>query len=476
MTEPITRTLTTLADAAPDIAFTEDFWRAGRRQRRRARVRAAVATVAALVAFAGAAGQFGPDTLAVRVPAGAGQETHLPGAVGEPWPWQAPVSQWPGGPAVMVFGHLSWLDAAAGSNPIAILHASGAYRMWERKQSGRSATELTPVLGRDVLLSPDGRRLVRGAVSWDELMVVVDMTTGVETAVPEPASSRAASSGGDVDRRAEAPVAWSADGRRLLTELTEVVLDGSGNGTDTQFYRVHDLVTGEVRQMGEGWRGQFWRFGAFSPDGQSIVVPNATGELQSFDVATGRVRWTRASGLLAGPAAWTPDGKSIAVLVGTGCREDCASEQEGIADERVTWRLEFIDAATGEPRRGDPRSRALAFHPHHLLGWRPGGQPVFDADLHTTFGWVDDTGELRVMLALALPVAEVDVARDALENAVFDAPAPQPAPWEASWSAVLLAAGAVLFGTITAVAIRLVVARRRRRVDDAGTTVGGVAS
>jgi len=147
-------------------------------------------------------------------------------------------------------------------------------------------------------LSPDGRRLAfyRSVDRPNPLArpdppavwVVLDLATGSRQPFP--------SDPGPVDR----PLAWSADGRRIAYRTY----------SESQVM-VWDLEAGWVDLLPEA-RGAFEA--SFSPDGRRIAV-RVGAEIRVLD-DTGSVLRRLPVGprdILAGPAAWSPDGTVLAV-------------------------------------------------------------------------------------------------------------------------------------------------------------------
>ncbi|GAA0263632.1 hypothetical protein [Cryptosporangium japonicum] len=165
-------------------------------------------------------------------------------------------------------------------------------------------------------LSPDGRRLAVGDLSgtFDDVLVL-DLVTG--------ASQRFAVGGGSTD-----VLAWSPDGRRLAVSSDALdVLDldtGSVSRVATPSTSTTpktDLLPGEAPMpTGGGVAAPKTVDGitkiqaAFSPDGRSIAYDDGVDiEVYPLGGAGPVVRLTDKAVWLAGPSAWSPDGKRVLV-------------------------------------------------------------------------------------------------------------------------------------------------------------------
>ncbi|WP_089014963.1 hypothetical protein [Micromonospora inositola] len=126
--------------------------------------------------------------------------------------------------------------------------------------------------------------------------------------------------------------------------------------------------------------------------------------------------------------AWSPDGQRIALLAYDGCATlRCADTAEML---RRSWRIEFLDAATGRPV-GDaipvPGSAV------ELVAWRK-GDPVVkrqspEADQekrHAALAAVSVRGGEQVLLTAPGGVSDLEVPGDLLDRAAFGGPEPRP--------------------------------------------------
>lgn len=403
---------------------------------RRAALRAAALSTVAIAALA--AGSF----------AAAAASDPAPGRVYDPWLWQATVGQRPAGPASVVFftSNTRYFESTG-----VLVGRDGAYR-------------LIPLqVGEDHgLLSPDGRHYVR-----PHRGVLVDLTTGAEDRTHRP-GIRA--------------LAWSPDGRTLLGTRDNddaVITYGPDNQQLNDPAKPDDLLVvdpydGAERVLAAGTFASHTT-GAWSPDGSLIVVAGPTDpaverqRLTVTDAAGGGVRWQRdldERHLLAGRGAWSPDGARIALLAFDGCAGPACTLEEAAAR---SWRLEFLDAATGQPL-GTPVP--VAGWATELVGWR-NGEAVLNRlsrettfqDRHASLVAVAAGGREQVLVTGPPGVSGFDVPADRLADAVFAGSAPRPSPWAAPWWLYpAVALPALLLAVLLARALRR---RRERRASPA---------
>jgi hypothetical protein len=398
--------LHTVADEACPARLPHDLWARGRRRRRRRIAGAALALFAVALLL--------PLTVASagRPEAPADGRPTVPSRVQTPLMFQATaVSSPPGAATVIVTapGGFGAIDMFGGYEDSAlVVGTSGSYRM-VRHIDGFAA-------GESILLSPDGRYLAGDWAfesSWRTgvgaaATVVMDLKTGRLRTY-----------------RAGAPIAWFPDGTRLLT-------------TTGTLQMLH-LDTGAVDDLGLRHDPTNGASVAVSPDGRQAVVQNWP-RLDVLDLDTHRVHTlTDLSdrGTLAGPGAWTPDGR-IAIW---RCTPTC----HGAARADVT--LTYLDAANGVEARG-PSLPGVAGS--RLLGFQTDGDAIVirfattdtpsrpDApDVtspstgHPEVIALRPDGRTTVLVSLPATASRVDVATDLLER--FGATPPSPPARFADW-------------------------------------------
>ncbi|SDX92563.1 hypothetical protein SAMN05444365_10196 [Micromonospora pattaloongensis] len=373
----------------------------------------------------------------------------VPSRVRDPWLWQATVGQHPVGPASVLFftAHTRYFESTG-----VVVGRDGGYR-------------LLPIgVGEGHgLLSPDGQWYLRPGTGS-----LVDLRTGDERPTHRPRLH---------------PLAWSPDGRRVLATRDNddaVITYGPDNHQLNDPSKPDDLLavdpwTGVERVLPVGTFASH-SAAAWSPDGSLLAVAGPADpaaqiaereRLVMADPAGGGVRWQVELGerrRLAGRSAWSPDGRRIALLAYDGCATRCADTAEML---RRSWRIEFLDAATGRPV-GDaiPVSGSAV----ELVTWRS-GDPVVkrqspEADhekRHTALTAVSALGGEQVLLTAPNGVSDLVVPGDLLDRAAFGGPEPRPSPFAAPpWMYATLAVPLPL------AVLALVSWQRRRSASDGG--------
>lgn len=341
----------------------------------------------------------------------------VPSRVRDPWLWQATVGQHPVGPASVLFftDHSRYFESTG-----VVVGRDGGYR-------------LLPIgVGEEHgLLSPDGRWYLRPGYGR-----LVDLRTGDERLTHRPLR----------------PLAWSPDGKLVLASRNnddDVITYGPDNQQLNDPSKPDDLLTvdpwsGAERVLSVGTFASH-SMAAWSPDGSLLAVAGPVDpaaqmsereRLVVADPAEGGVRWQVELGerrMLAGRGAWSPDGRRIALLAYDGCvTRRCADTAEMLLR---SWRIEFLDAATGRPT-GDaipvPGSAV------ELIAWR-NGDPVVErqspeadyAKRHTDLAAVSARGREQVLLSAPNGVSDLEVPGDLLDRAAFGGPEPRPSPFAA---------------------------------------------
>ncbi|BAL89090.1 hypothetical protein AMIS_38700 [Actinoplanes missouriensis 431] len=384
----------------------------------------------------------------------------VPGDLELPWMWQATVGMdAPGRASILAGGDtlgFRGTDLFDAEGKIAVVGRGGDYRMllhggWD-----------TVAAGEDVLLSPDGRRVVRPPVDQDSLEVI-DLESGRSTFYPPPdfaappSSTQAPGWSG--------PVAWAPDGKSVLAEVYA--------GDDTHLALL-DLETRAVQPIGERilhWQRRTASRAAFAPDGGHLAI-SAGNQVRLVD-RTGKMVWAADLGdraYLAGAGAFTPDGSKIAIAELAGCLDDCDAE----ALAARSWTVSYLDAATGKPAPG-PSLAAVTGSAIRALGWSQGRDLVIlryepeddayrearaDAALtewndtgwqetaHITLLALPPSGTARTLLDPPDGVLTMDVSQDLLQAGSFGGPTPAADPFPARpiiwWTLAPLACLAVI--------------------------------
>ncbi|MEU4476116.1 hypothetical protein [Micromonospora sp. NPDC023888] len=406
--------------------------------------RAAVVGVAlGLVAISAPAATAANSTVTGSTTASGSTAGAVPTRVHNPWLWQATVGQRPAGRAALVF----FTDRTRYFESTGVLvDRDGAYR-------------LIPIgiAEGHGLLSPDGRHYLRPGSG--ELL---DLTTGRQR--------RTVSTGVH-------PLAWSPDGQQVLGTRNnddEVISFGPENQQLNDPEKPDDLLVvdpfrGTERMVGVGTFAAHTA-AAWSPGGDLMAVtgsPDVPAQLAErqrlvvVDPAGGGPRWQVDLGdrrILAGPAAWHPDGRRLALLAFDGCAGPrCTSEQAAAR----TWRIEFLDAATGQAvGQALPAGTSVS----GIVGWR-GDDPVLryvsetkqHTDRQTVLAALSPDGGREVLVTTPVGSTDLMVPGDLLSRAAFGGPEPRPSPFAAPlWVYLTLAVPPLL-------AVALVVRRVRRR-------------
>lgn len=307
------------------------------------------------------------------------------------------------------------------------------------------------------LLSPDGRHYLRPY--FGELL---DLTTGRQR--------RTVSTG-------VYPMAWSPDGQQVLGTRSnddDVISFGPDNQQLNDPEKPDDLLVvdpfrGTERTLDVGTFAAHTA-AAWSPGGDLVAVtgsPDVPAQLAErqrlvvVDPAGGGPRWQVDLGdrrMLAGPAAWHPDGRRLALLAFDGCAGPrCTSEQAAAR----TWRIEFLDTATGQ---AVGQALPAGISASGIIGWR-GDDPVLryvseteaDTDRQAFLAALSPDGGREVLVTTPVGSTDLMVPGDLLTRAAFGGPEPRPSPFAAPlWVYLTLAVPALL-------AIALVVRRTRRR-------------
>ncbi|MEV7987687.1 hypothetical protein [Micromonospora sp. NPDC085948] len=408
---------------------------------RRLRRAAAAGVALGLVAVSAPAATAANGTVTGRTTASGSTAGVVPTRVHDPWLWQATVGQRPAGPAALVF----FTDRTRYFESTGVLvDRNGAYRLIP-----------IPIGEGHGLLSPDGRHYLRPYSG--ELL---DLTTGRQR--------RTRSTG-------VYPMAWAPDGQHVLITRNnddDVITYGPDNQQLNDPEKPDDLLVVDPfrdteRTLDVGTFASHTA-AAWSPGGDLVAVTGSPdvpaqlaehGRLVVVDPAGGGPRWQVDLGdrrKLAGPAAWHPDGRRLALLAFDGCAGPRCTSEEAAAR---TWRIEFLDTATG---RAVGRALPAGTSVSEVIGWR-GDDPVLryvsateqDTDRQAVLAALSPDGGREVLVTTPVGSTDLMVPGDLLTRAAFGGPEPRPSPFAAPLWVYLTLAVPLLLATAFVV-------RRRR--------------
>jgi hypothetical protein len=363
-----------LRAATEDIAPYDVVDRAlagGRRRRRRAAIgsAAAILAVVALIGAALTALLRPPPPPPADPPA---SDISLPERIGPTGPFTRSVAAAPPGPASLLFVH-----RGAGPNFALVGATEDTYR--RIPAPGEQPGRLT-------FLSPSGDRIARPGG-------IVDLRTGRTTGYTAP---------GDNQR----PVAWLPDGSGIVVLTISPAADPTTQGIVKRL-SVVDLASGAVDQFAEAtWPVAPPGFvAAVSPDGRRIAY-------QFSDFVTVYDRVSRAKtvfrlpdtrSVLAGKGAWTPDGRSLAIL-----------HRDVEHYDARRFELLLVDPATGAERDPTNRPAMADIGVMLLVGWdgRTGNPVVvaYHSDITADTGAQSGVDDVRVGSATRVGVYELTAA------------------------------------------------------------------
>ncbi len=313
--------------------------------------------------------------------AGAGAAT-LPDRVGEYSHLTGSVSSSPPGRAVALFQHgfgVEFLDI-----PQAVVvgaHGDVLRRVDLAEDRAGAETQGDPA---PMLLSPDGLRIAVGDHDTSRPdLAVLDLTDGRVDLLPV------------TEGRGVLPLAWSPDGRLLAYLSTPEPTNPYGGAPITGDLGLLDLETRRAAEL-PGTSGV--STAAFASDGSQLAVEHGGAlEVRSLDGAVLRTIDLPAGHHLDGPAAWSPDGRLLAVSA-TGCPGMGGEGWRGCSDPGGASGagIAFVDATGAGRATPVPLDRRVA-GPGRVLGWTAtdrvavlvpdavGGE-VYDPDRH----WVTE--------------------------------------------------------------------------------------
>ncbi|GAA5112661.1 hypothetical protein GCM10023339_16030 [Alloalcanivorax gelatiniphagus] len=299
----------------------------------------AAALALVLTAHPGAAPAEPDEPGRAAVPAQLAGYSHLTGNV----------SASPPGPAVALFQH-GWGVELLDLPQAVVLGAGGdVYRRVDAAEDRAGAeTQGDPA---PMLISPDGTKVAVGDHDTDEPdVVVVDLLTGGTTTHPLPTG------------RSVVPVAWSRDGRTLAHLLSAGATSPYSGSRIVGDVGLLDLSDDSTEVLEERTAVGV----AFSPDGSELAVERTGVEdpISVVDLRSGTRRAIESEGVLAGPTAWSPDGRLLAT---TTTRPDIGLPN--VDSPGTPTGLSFADATGAGGVDVPPALRLPLSGPGRVLGW-----------------------------------------------------------------------------------------------------------
>lgn len=281
----------------------------GRRRVRRRRAAAALATgvlclAAVLIGAPWQALRLAPplDTAGTTSPA---QPPFLPDRFADHSHLTASVSSSPPGPAVALYQHGLGVELLDLPQAVVVGSAGDVYRRVDLAED-RAGDETQGDPG-PMLLSPDGTRVALGTHDSGRLgLALLDLRDGEVT--PRPVAQA----------RSVLPVAWSPDGRWLACLVSATATNPHSGQPVAGVVHLVDVSTGRSRPLSGGATATAV---AFAPYGTELALqrPASAGgglEVWSADGALRRTLQPGPGRRLAGPHAWSPDGRLLATSGG----------------------------------------------------------------------------------------------------------------------------------------------------------------
>ena len=200
-----------------------------------------------------------------------------------------------------------------------------------------------------MLLSPAGSHVAVGDHNTrNPGVAVVDLATGRIALHPLPQG------------RSVVPVAWSADGTSMALLLSADATNPYSGGLIEGDVGILDLTTDQTEVLDGGEADAV----AFSPDGSALAVQRSGENGRELVIVDGDgERVVAADGLLAGPSAWSPDGRLVAI---TTVDPSLAPAPPG--DPGIPTGLAFVDA-TGSGGEVPAPIDLRVSGPGRVLGW-----------------------------------------------------------------------------------------------------------
>ena len=365
------------------------------------------------------------------------------------------VSDSPPGPAMALFQHGWGVEFLDFPQAVVLGWGGAVYRRVDAAEDrAGDETQGDPA---PMLLSPDGMKVAVGDHDMDTPeVVVVDLRTGSTTSHPLPRG------------RSVVPVAWSSDGRTLAHLLSPAPTNPYSGERITGEVGLLDLSDDTTVVLPDGEATAV----AFSPDGSQLALEQTgtNGEqLSVVDLASGARRGLETGGLLAGPAAWSPDGRLLAV---TTVRPSGAPA--GVPDPGTPTGLAFVDLPGKDGDVPAPLRLPLS-GPGRVLGWSgsaevlvlldvEGHDPCCGPDAYTLSSVPLDGAEPRSLMRIS-DLQSYGVGRFQLAAAtVDDLQVVSPSDVDRGpWPLPMRGGLAVLVGLVAWIAARAVLRRRQPR-------------
>ncbi len=357
-----------------------------------------------------AAAALGPGLLAQ--PAAPADGTVLPARLADLSLLTAAVSEAPAGPALLAYVQGTGGPRRLHTTQTVVVGADGrTYRRLDEAERRGGPAEAGTWQDAPVLLAPDGTRVAVGSVGPVADIAVVDLRTG------RTRTHRTGTTGVVV------PLAWSPDGGRLAYT--------SGDGETAML----GVDAGGSVTIGPHATGA-----AFAPDGRRVALqgrPESEVEPQwvvrVVDLAgrgTVELAAPGFGGILAGPNAWSPDGRWLAMVDNAGVGKlDCV--------------LSFLPVDPAD--RTPPPAPVATAQEIALVGWDAADRPLITQGAATGRRTIVETGGMRVLSTVDGPDTTHDLqAAAALLPAarVGPAGAVDRGPWPV-WLRLAAAAGAL---------------------------------
>jgi hypothetical protein len=267
------------------------------------------------------------------------------------------VSASPPGPVVALFQHGYGVELMDFPQAVVLGAGGDTYRRVDAAEDRAGAeTQGDPA---PMLLSPDGRYVAVGDHDTEDPDVaVVDLTTGETTTHPLPRG------------RSVVPVAWSSDGQSMALLLSADATNPYAGGRIEGAVGVLDLAS-DTTDVLEGEATAV----AFAPDGATLAVERSGEEGRQLAIVDrAGERLVEAEGLLAGPSAWSPDGKVLAITT-----VDPSIAPAPAGDPGVPTGLSFVDATGAGGEVPEPLALPLS-GPGRVLAWHGNDEVVMLLD------------------------------------------------------------------------------------------------